>query len=132
MECVFCKIVDKKVQADIVYENAKTICFTPTDMEVKGHLLVSPKAHYENMFDMPEEDLTEVFTTVKKISLMVKEKLGAEGVNILHASGKSAQQGIDHFHVHILPRYADDDLDAWPDLPYIKFNKQEIVEKLKS
>ncbi|HAG53127.1 MAG TPA: hypothetical protein DCL21_05000 [Alphaproteobacteria bacterium] len=132
MGCLFCKIVDKKVKAEIVYENAKTICFIPTDMEVKGHLLVTPKAHYETMFDMPEEELSELIATAKKVSVMLKEKLNAEGVNILHASGKAAQQGLDHFHMHILPRYADDNLDVWPDLPYLKFNKEEILEKLKS
>ncbi len=131
MNCIFCKICAQTAPAKIIYRDDILTCFLPKEIEVYGHLLVVPNAHYENIFDIPEKELTRLTQFIKKISRHLQEKLGATGINILHASGKSAQQSVPHFHIHIFPRFDNDGLDAWPKLPKQEFNHDEILAKLK-
>lgn len=100
-------------------------------MEVYGHLLVIPNKHFENIFDIPEEELAHIIKFTKKISSHLKECLSATGINILHASGKSAQQSVPHFHIHIFPRFDNDSLDTWPKLEKKEYDKDEILAKIK-
>lgn len=131
MECAFCKIYNQKLPAKIIYQNNILSCFLRRNMEVYGHLLVIPNKHFENIFDIPEEELTHIIKFTKKISLHLKECLGATGINILHASGKSAQQSVPHFHIHIFPRFDNDSLDTWPKLEKKEYDKDEILTKIK-
>ena len=131
MECAFCKIYNQKLPAKIIYQNNILSCFLPRNKEVYGHLLVIPNKHFENIFDIPEEELTHIIKFTKKISLHLKECLGATGINILHASGKSAQQSVPHFHIHIFPRFDNDSLDTWPKLEKKEYDKDEILTKIK-
>ena len=89
------------------------------------------KNHFENIFDIPESELKEIIDTSKKISILLKNKLNADGINILHASGKEAQQSVFHFHIHIVPRYKNDKLDTWPKSDYNELNFEEIIKKIK-
>ena len=131
MECAFCKIYNQKLPAKISYQNNILSCFLPRNMEVYGHLLVIPNKHFENIFYIPEEELTHIIKFTKKISLHLKECLGATGINILHASGKSAQQSVPHFHIHIFPRFDNDSVDTWPKLEKKEYDKDEILTKIK-
>ena len=131
MECAFCKIYNQKLPAKIIYQDNILSCFLPRNMEVYGDLLVIPNKHFENIFDIPEEELTHIIKFTKKISLHLKECLGATGINILHASGKSAQQSVPHFHIHIFPRFDNDSLDTWPKLEKKEYDKDEILTKIK-
>lgn len=131
MECAFCKIYNQKLPAKIIYQDNILSCFLPRNMEVYGHPLVIPNKHFENIFDIPEEELTHIIKFTKKISLHLKECLGATGINILHASGKSAQQSVPHFHIHIFPRFDNDSLDTWPKLEKKEYDKDEILTKIK-
>ena len=130
--CVFCKIIRKELPADIVYEDENTICIIPLDMEVVGHLLVIPKQHGQDIFSTSDEALAAVIKTVKKMSLLVKEKLGATGVNIVNASGKDAEQTVFHIHFHIIPRYESDGLKVWPKFPRPATDKKELLALLRS
>ena len=105
-DCIFCKIVNGEVSAKKIYEDEKTIAFLSIGPLTSGHTLVIPKEHYEDIFDMPEELLKEVFVSVKKVSEILKEKLKCDGINILNSNGKVAQQDVFHYHVHVIPRYA--------------------------
>lgn len=131
MSCVFCDICKEDAPAKVVYQDERISCFLPIDMEVYGHLLIVPNKHYENLFEIPEEDLSYIIKFAKKISMHLKEKLGATGVNILHASGKSAQQSVFHFHIHVFPRFDNDGLDTWPKLEKKNFDQQDILNKIK-
>lgn len=129
--CVFCKIIKKELSSKIVYENESTICILSKDMEVYGHTLILPKIHYENLYDIPEKLLTELSNTIKFLAQEYKISINATGINILHASGKDAQQSVPHFHYHLFPRFKNDQLDTWPKLPANKFDPEEIVKKLQ-
>ena len=129
-DCVFCKIIRKELPADVVYEDKDTLCIIPLDMEVMGHLLVIPKQHGQDIFSTSDEALAAVMKTIKKMSCLVKEKLGASGVNILNASGKDAEQTVFHIHFHIIPRYTGDGLKVWPKFPRPDVDKKELVKRL--
>jgi len=74
--------------------------------------------------------LHHIVDTIKTISQKLKEKFNAEGINILHASGKVAQQSCFHFHFHLIPRYKDDGLDTWPKTGYKEGNFPKVYEEI--
>jgi histidine triad (HIT) family protein len=129
--CIFCKIIKGKEPARIVYEDKDVICFLPKTIQVYGHTLIVPKKHYKDLYDIPEKLLSKLTITAKKLTLAYKKKIGATGVNLLHASGKDGQQSVFHLHFHLFPRFKNDKLDTWPKLPKIKVDPDELVGKLK-
>lgn len=128
--CIFCQIINGK-KALKIYEDKKTVCLLDINPISRGHCLIIPKKHFKNIFDISEEYLRDVISTSKKVSEILKKKLNATGVNILHASGKSAQQSVFHLHMHIVPRYKDDGLDTWPKSDYKEKSLKEIYHKIK-
>jgi len=110
-ECIFCKIIKGEIPSFKIFENEKVFCFLDINPLAKGHTLVIPKEHYKDNFDIPENDLKEIISVAKNLSIKVKETLNAEGVNLVNASGESAEQSVFHFHLHIIPRYKDDGLE---------------------
>ena len=111
--CIFCKIVKKEIDKNILFETENVLVFEPLNPISNGHVLIIPKIHFENIFDIDEKVLSDIIINVKKISENIVKEKGATGINILHASGKDAQQSVFHFHIHIVPRYPDDGLDLW-------------------
>jgi len=128
--CIFCKIIKEKKLASIIYENDKVICFLPKKLEVYGHTLIVPKKHYTDLYNMPEDILCDLIKVTKKLTLFYKKKINATGMNLMHASGVDGQQSVFHFHFHLLPRFKNDNLDTWPNLPKIKIDKNELFKKL--
>ena len=113
MECIYCKIVANEAPADIVYEDELVMAFISKHQVSEGHTLVVPKNHFENLFDIPEEQVAALGVAAKIVATKLRDEHGATGVNLLHASGKDAQQSVFHFHLHVVPRYPDDGLDMW-------------------
>ena len=130
--CTFCKIIAGTLSSNKVYETETVLVFAPLKDGIiaKGQLLVVPKRHYENIYDIPKEELFSLMEVIKYVSQKLKEHFKAEGVNILHASGKVAQQSLFHFHFHLIPRYKDDGLNTWPKTDYKDKNFPEFYEKL--
>lgn len=114
-DCIFCKIVNGEMPCFIVYEDKYILAFLTINPLNKGHVLVIPKEHYENIFDIDEKILIKIISAAKRISCKIKDGLKAEGVNILHASGVSAEQSVFHFHLHIVPRKTGDkiNMNSW-------------------
>lgn len=83
MDCVFCKICAKELPEKMIYQDTILSCFLPRKMDVYGHSLIVPNKHYENIFDIPEEELTHIIKFAQKISLHFKERLGATGIKLL-------------------------------------------------
>jgi len=112
-DCIFCKIINGEAEAKKVYENETVLAIEPRHQVNKGHTLVIPKIHCENILDISAESLVEVMETTRNLAQKIKTELNATGVNILHAAGHDAQQTVFHFHIHIVPRFPDDGLDLW-------------------
>jgi histidine triad (HIT) family protein len=107
-DCIFCKIVAGELPATKVYEDESTLAFMDIAPWTRGHALVIPRAHARDLGEISEADLAAVAATAKRLALLQKERLGAEGVNLLNAFGAAAWQTVFHFHVHVIPRYAGD------------------------
>jgi histidine triad (HIT) family protein len=112
-ECLFCKIVNNEIPCFQLFEDDLVKVFLDINPVSKGHLLVIPKQHFENIFTVPDNVLIRITQVCKKMALLCKEKLGATGVNIVNASGKDAQESVPHLHFHVVPRYKKDGLDLW-------------------
>jgi histidine triad (HIT) family protein len=129
--CVICDIVAGKISAWIVDRDADLICFLPKTLEAYGHTLIAPKEHYSDIFSIPEHLLEIAIATTKKLAIYYRDRIGSSGINLLHASGKAAQQSVFHLHFHLIPRFDGDGLDTWPKISSAQYNKDEILEKLR-
>lgn len=109
-DCIFCKISSGDIPSFDIYEDDMVKVFLDLKPVSKGHILVIPKKHYENVFDCPEDVLSHIIKITKKMSILCKEKLGATAVNIFNNSGKDANQEVFHLHFHIVPKYEGDGL----------------------
>ena len=107
-ECIFCKIANGEIPSNTIYEDDKFRVILDLGPATKGHALVLPKAHYQDLFEIPEETVAEAAKVAKKVAANIKEKLGCDGLNLVQNNGPVAGQTVMHFHLHIIPRYKDD------------------------
>ncbi|ORB60824.1 HIT family protein [Mycobacteroides saopaulense] len=106
-ECLFCGIISGEVPGVRVAENADTYAFMDINPGSDGHLLVVPKRHSKDLLEIPAVDLSAVAVTAQRIAKAVVSELGADGVNLLNCCGAQAWQTEFHFHLHVIPRYAN-------------------------
>jgi histidine triad (HIT) family protein len=109
-DCIFCKIVAGELPATIVDEDERTIAFMDIAPATRGHALVIPREHSADLLSVEPEDLAAVGLAAKRLAARAKERLGADGVNLLNSCGAVAFQTVFHFHVHVIPRYECDGL----------------------
>lgn len=105
--CIFCKIVRKEAPASVVYEDDKVIAFMSIQPINIGHTLVVPKKHYENIYEIPEDEIAYLYRIVKKLAHAVQKAVNADGIRIIQNNGATAGQVIFHMHVHIIPATKD-------------------------
>jgi histidine triad (HIT) family protein len=108
--CVFCKIARGEEQANRIYEDEKVVAFLDARPVNEGHTLVISKNHYENIFDIPDEEIADLFKIVKKVAIALAKSEKAEGIRIVQNNGTVARQVIFHFHAHVIPEYERQDL----------------------
>jgi len=116
-ECVFCQLYSRQAAARIIYRDESSFAFFPLEPEVRGHTILAPVHHVATWPELAEDLVRSLFLATQEVSRRLCLQLSAEAVNVLFASGPEAQQSIPHFHVHILPRWRGDGVDAWPSLP---------------
>ena len=131
MECIFCKIINGGIPSLKVYEDEHTMVFMDIAKDVDGHMVAIPKRHVDNILDCDEETLKYLMCTVKKVANHCVNNCGYEGVNLLNASDVSAGQSVPHFHMHIIPRKSNDNIDAWPKFDGADFTVEEIYKKIR-
>ena len=131
--CIFCKIINKEIPSNIVYEDDKFLAFLDIAKATNGHTILIPKKHSKNVLECEDDLLSEMIIVAKKIAQTYMNKLDAKGCNILTNCNEVAGQTCFHFHIHIIPRY--NELDGFE--PLFKENKnqeltpKEILEKIK-
>ncbi len=136
--CIFCDIVNNRAKSYKIYKNNKTLAFLDIHPISYGHILVIPKNHYENIYEMDNDILTEIIKTVKTVTELLKENMGINAVNIINSNGKIANQTVFHYHMHVIPRRENDNLDfihEWWVNKLIKMDNDilsEIMNKLKN
>ena len=109
-DCLFCKIAKGEVPSKKVYEDENAIAFLDINPANRGHCLVVPKKHSENIYDIDDNTLEKVIIIAKNLSKLIKEKLECNGVNLVQNNERHAGQIVNHFHIHIIPRYENDNV----------------------
>jgi histidine triad (HIT) family protein len=132
-DCIFCKIVKGEARSWKVYEDDHVFAFLDIHPVSEYHTLVIPKKHYENIFDIPQEELMRVMAAVKKLVDLYSEKLGIHNVQIINSSGVEAQQDVFHLHFHIVPRKTGDGQNVrWKTHPEWVEAFDHLLQKLSS
>jgi len=108
--CVFCGIVEGRIPSAKVREDATTLAFMNIAPATEGHLLVIPKRHSRNVFDVSDEDIRDVAAATRAVSRLLRERLGCAGVSVIQSNEPAAWQTVFHYHVHVVPRYPGDPL----------------------
>jgi histidine triad (HIT) family protein len=115
--CVICQLVNNELPSWVIFEDEKVFCFLPLRVEAFGHTVIAPKEHHTDLFSVPPEVLNYVLGASQRVAMHYQSALGTIGINLLHASGVAAQQSVPHLHMHLIPRFDNDNIDAWPKLP---------------
>ena len=110
MECIFCAIVDGKIPSAKVYENEHVFAFMDIAPANPGHLLVIPKQHYRNIFDMPADVGSKIMEAAIPLAAAIREALKPDGLNLFQSNEPAAFQTVFHFHLHLIPRWEGDPL----------------------
>jgi histidine triad (HIT) family protein len=133
MECIFCKIIAGEIPAFTVLDEELVLAFMDINPSSQGHMLVAPKRHAENIFEISEGDLAAVINGVKRCANAVKEALKTEGVTVLQLNGRASGQIVPHLHIHIIPRWENDGLSisSWEMKPGDMEEIKDIARKVK-
>ena len=110
MDCVFCKIIQRQLPAEILFENDKVISILDINPIHFGHALVIPKEHCLDFLSIPENDLHAVLHATQIVARALVAGLNLDGYNIFSNNGRIAGQSVFHFHMHITPRYSNDNI----------------------
>ena len=108
--CLFCRIIAGDLPAQIVAQDESTVAFMDINPATDGHLLVVPRVHARDLFEIDDDSLAVVMTAAGRMARLQRERLGADGVNLINSAGSVAWQTVFHFHVHVIPRYVGDPL----------------------
>ena len=106
-DCIFCKIVAGEIPCFKIHEDDRVLCFADINPITDGHSLIIPKAHHENIWEIPAEDLTAIHRVSKQIAGAMKTALDPAGIAVLQLNGRAVNQVVMHYHLHLIPRAAD-------------------------
>ena len=109
-DCLFCGIVSGDVPAEIIDSDERTVAFMDINPATRGHALVVPREHADNLLDVSDEDLEATFLAARRLARRIDDAMDPDGFNIINSCGSAAWQTVFHFHVHVIPRYEDDPL----------------------
>ena len=130
--CIFCKIAAGEIPSATLYEDDDFRVILDIEPASKGHALILPKEHYANLYELPEELASKVLIVAKKVITSMTEIVGCDGYNVLQNNGEVAGQTVFHFHMHLIPRYKDDDVTiGWKPGKLTDVLKEQILSKMK-
>lgn len=107
-DCVFCKIRDGAIPSVKVHEDERTLCIMDINPLNAGHCLVITRHHAPTLWESDDADLAAAMATARRVASAIREALQPDGLNLLQANGAAAFQSVPHFHLHLIPRWADD------------------------
>lgn len=106
-DCIFCKLANGVIPTNMIYEDDDFAVIMDAAPVSRGHALILPKEHADNLFELSEETAAKLIPLAKKLAVNMKERLNCDGLNVLQNNGETAGQSVFHFHMHLIPRYAD-------------------------
>ena len=104
-ECIFCSIIKKEAESTTIIENNGFIAIMDINPIAPGHTLIISKEHYKDILELPDNLAPDLVDMIKKLSRLMINNLGCDGINLINSTGRSAGQTIFHFHVHVIPRF---------------------------
>jgi histidine triad (HIT) family protein len=130
--CIFCKIAAGDIPSATIYEDADFRVILDIEPASKGHALILPKEHYENLYELPDELASKAMIVAKKVIARMTEVTGCAGYNVLQNNGVAAGQTVFHYHMHLIPRYENDDVTiTWEHGTLTNEWKEEVLTKMK-
>lgn len=127
--CIFCKIARGDIPSATLYEDEEFRVILDLGPASKGHALILPKKHAANLFELPDETAAKALVVAKRIAGQLKEGLHADGLNLVQNNGAAAGQTVEHFHIHLIPRYQDDTVNVkWQPGELSDADKEEILK----
>ena len=130
MDCIFCKIVAGQIPCDKVYEDEHVVAFLDIAPITRGHTLMVPKSHAQDLATTPAEVVDAMMRTLKKVAPAVMRATGAPAFNVGINNGAAAGQVVMHTHFHLIPRSAGDGLQPWPHLQYGPGESRQLAETI--
>jgi len=109
MDCIFCKIINKEIPSYVIYEDDVVLAILDISQSTKGHTLVIPKHHVKNLYELDSESSGKIFERVPMLARAIKEAFNPIGLNVLINTDKPLQS-VFHFHIHLIPRYEEDNV----------------------
>ena len=131
-DCIFCKIANGEIPSATLYEDDDFRVILDLSPGSKGHSLILPKAHYANLYEMPDELLGKAMAVAKKTAAALTKGLAADGINMIQNNGIAAGQTVFHFHMHLIPRYEGKEaILGWTPGTLTEEDKKEILTKVR-
>lgn len=129
--CIFCKIANGEIPCATIYEDEDFRVFLDLGPAARGHALLVPKEHYADLFELDEAVVAKAFVVAKKVAAKMKAALGCDGFNLVQNNGEAAGQTVFHFHLHLIPRYKDDNAGiCWTPGETTEEEREELVALL--
>lgn len=130
--CIFCKIANGEIPSATLFEDEDFRVILDMGPATKGHALILPKEHYPNLYELPDELAKKDIVLAKKMITRMTKALGCDGFNVVQNNGAPAGQTVFHFHMHLIPRYEDDDAGfRWNIGELSDADKEDILAKMK-
>ena len=127
-DCVFCQINSGAREAAIIYEDDVAVAFGSLYAIQPGHVLVVPRTHAQDLFDLPKVVGEHILPLAARVGGALKSLLKADGLTLLQNNGKASGQSVFHFHLHLIPRYHDQEIFQWnEDAPRTTLAQREAV-----
>ncbi|HHJ7581010.1 TPA: HIT family protein [Streptococcus pyogenes] len=136
--CIFCSIIQGDIPSSKVYEDEQVLAFLDISQTTKGHTLVIPKQHVRNLLEMTAETASHLFARIPKIARAIQSATGATAMNIINNNEALAGQTVFHAHVHLVPRYNEEDSISIqytthePDFPVLEKLARQINQEVSS
>lgn len=131
-DCIFCKIANGEIPSATLYEDERFRVILDLGPASKGHALILPKEHYPNLYELPDELAEKAILLAKKMIVKMTKALDCDGFNVVQNNGAPAGQTVFHFHMHLIPRYENDDAGfGWNTGELSEVDKEDILAKMR-
>ena len=130
--CIFCKIANGEIPSKTLYEDDSFRVILDISPASKGHAIILPKNHAENVYSLPEADAGKIYLVAKKVATAMQNVLKCDGMNILQNNGEAAGQTVFHLHMHLIPRYKDDKVQIkWTPGTEAEALTQDLIDEIR-
>ena len=131
-DCIFCRILSGELPAHFVYQDDLVVAFLSLEQPNPYKVLVIPREHVENVYDLNDEQASAIFKATVKIARGVRDVSKCDGMNLMQSNGEAGLQDVFHFHLHILPRfYGDSIIFDWDNSPAPQEKLTQIADKIR-